>query len=164
MKFSIMVLVALLFATSALKAQTPIEFNDILVNITDSFYAKGQQWGRMFNEARKTNEFSKLEQTRLILEKFCNEKVTEVSMMKDVGGSESLRKAMINYLLFEKEMVSKAFMPLEKIPSTASPSEVDSALKKLNELAEKENEMLHLVNEAQVAYAKKHGFKIEASE
>lgn len=161
MKFYRLALMALLFVTSTLKAQTPFEFNNILVDITDSLYVRGQQWGHVFNEVNKSKEFSKLEKTRLNIERFCNEKVTDVSMMKDVGGSENLRKAMINYLLFEKDMITKAFLPLEQLPSTATPTEIDSALNNLREFAAKENEMIALVNQAQSAYAKKNDFKLE---
>jgi len=145
-------------------AQTPLEFNDNLVAITDSLYNKGQAWGEKFVAVKESKEFYKLAPQRKALQKFIDDKIAEVSVMKDISGSENLRKSMVTFLLFEKDMLQNAFIPIEKLNSTSTDEEIDNALAKLNSLTTEENEALAKVNTEQQAYAKKNGFTIESAD
>ena len=154
--------VIMIFSVAKANAQTPLEFNDNLVAITDSLYKKGQDWGEKFTAVRDSKEFYKLAPQRKALEKFIDTKIAEISVMKDISGSENLRKAMVKFLLFEKDMIQRGFMPIEKLNSSSTQEQIDAALEKLTSLTEEENEALGNVNREQEAYAKKNGFTIES--
>ncbi len=82
--------------------------------------------------------------------------------MKDVKNSKELRMAMINFLTYEKTMVSNGFKPMELLPADASEEQVKAALDKMSELSKKEAGELEKVGAAQEAYAKANGFAIAA--
>jgi hypothetical protein len=147
--------------STAAFAQTPIQFNDKLVSITDSLYARGQQWGLRFNDAYKSKNYSSLRPYRQSLERFVDEKIISVKAMKDVKNSRPLRMAMLDFLIFEKGMITKAFLPLESLGSEGSEDQVKAALAKLTEYSNQESIQLEKVNAAQEAYAKENGFTIE---
>lgn len=148
--------------TSATKAA--IEFNDQLTVITDSLFARGQAWGRRFNEARKSRNYSSLKPYRQSLERFVDASISRVRNMKDVSNSGELRRAMVNFLEFEKRMLGEAFKPLEQLKPSASETEIRQKLKALEIYSASESEALAKVNIAQESYAKSNGFRIETKE
>lgn len=140
-----------------------IAFNDDLTYITDSLYSKGQAWGKVFNKARESGNYSSLKPLRVELGKYIDQQIIRVKNMQDVQGSQDLMKAMIDFLNFEKTMVA-AFIPLEKLTANSPNEELNKALDNLTALAAKENDALQKVGDAQDAYAKKNGFTIEKPE
>lgn len=153
------------FSQSKKTSLTPIEYNDQMADITDSLYKMGQAWGAKFNEVFKGNRnFSDLTLYRKNLTVFINRKTDLVKKQPLVGkGAEGLKSAMISFLSFENKMVDGVFVNLEKLTSTSTQDEIDAAIKQLTTEAEKENEVLKLVNAAQEAYGEQNGFAIEAA-
>ena len=148
-----------------MKAQTmtPLQFNDNLSSITDSLYARGQQWGVKFNEAYQAKDFKMLVPYRQQLSGFVDKNIARVKVMKDVKNSKALRMAMIGFLEFEKKMITEGFMPLEQLSPSTSKEDVSAALEKLKSLSASENDQLKKVAIEQEAYAKANGFQIEAA-
>ena len=141
-------------------SQEAIEFNDKLVAVNDSLFAKGQAWGKKFTEVSKTKEFHKLSSARIELYNFINSKIAELKKTADVGGSKEFREGMINFLLFEKELLEKAFVPLEKLNTNSTDAEIKAGITNLQKSAQDENTYLEAFRKVQAAYAEKNGFRI----
>ena len=146
---------------SAQTFSNAIAVNDYFVAITDSLYASGQQWGRKFNEAYQTKEFSTLVPVREKMEKMIDGKLQLLAKMKDSFGSENLRLTTMDFLAFEKKLINEAFIPLEKLNKNSTEAEIQKVMKNLSETAAKETAELDRVNKAQEAFASKNGFTIE---
>jgi len=151
-------------AQSGVAVMTPIQFNDQLTGITDGLFSRGQEWGRRFNEAYKSKDFSSLRPYRESLEQFVTVNIAKVLAMKDVNNSKDLRMAIVGFLQFEKKMVNQAFTPLEKLSPSATAAEINLKLKELKEFSALENAELQKVNIAQETYAKSNGFRVETAE
>ncbi len=98
------------------------------------------------------------------MEKLIERKQLEVITLKDIGGSEKLRLAMLDMLFFEARMIREGFIPFEKLNRQSSQEEISKAIELLTKTAEAENEYLEKVRTAQDAYAAKNGFTIEEEE
>ncbi|MFL5811718.1 MAG: hypothetical protein ACJ749_19495 [Flavisolibacter sp.] len=141
-------------------SQEALEFNDKLASINDSLFAKGQAWGRKFNEVSQTKEYSKLSASRIDLANFINTKIAELKKTADVSGSKEFREGMISFLVYEQGLLEKAFKPLEKLSTSSTDAEVKAGLDNLKKLAQDETAYLEAFRKVQVAYAEKNGFKI----
>ena len=115
--------VLLLSVSTKAQTMTPLQMNDNLSSITDSLYARGQQWGTKFNEAYKAKNFKILIPYRQNLSVYVDKNIARVKAMKDVKNSKALRMAMVGFLEYEKKMITEGFMPLEKLSPTISDEE-----------------------------------------
>ncbi len=153
-----------MFCSFAATAQTltPIKFNDHLVQMTLDLEKMGGEWGGKFGEISKgSKNYGELTATRLKMQGYCDKKIGELKAMKDVSGSEEFRKAVIGYLEFEKQLIQRGFVPLEKLSANSSDSDIEKAIKSLMDEAASEETYLLKVHEAQDRYAKKNNFTIE---
>jgi len=158
---SLILLVLLLSVSTHASAQNEaLALNDKLTNITDSLYAKGQHWGGKFAEVSTTKKFKELIPYRKDLQRFIDASIARVKVMKDVGSSKELRTAIMHFLNYEKLMVSKGFLPLEKLNAKSTDKQINDGLNKLKGLAGDENKELAKVADAQKRYADASGFKI----
>ena len=151
-------------AANAQKITTALQFNDYMVSITDTLYSYGTEWGQQFNVAFKSKDFTSLAPARIKLEEFTGKKLLEVTTMKDIGGSENLRAAMLEFIVFEKQFTGEYFSTIEKFDSKSTDDEIQKALDNLAAGSKKEEVVLKKVREAQKDYAKKNGFTIEGEE
>ncbi len=147
--------------SSAQKPTTALALNDYLVSITDSLYSSGQAWGKKFTEVNSSKEYTLLQPIRVSMEKLIERKQLEVITLKDIGGSEKLRLAMLDMLFFEARMIRDGFIPFEKLNKQSTQDEINKAIEVLTKSAEAENEYLEKVRKAQDVYAAKNGFTIE---
>jgi hypothetical protein len=150
-----------MFAQSAL---TPIQFNDKLTGITEDLYARGQGWGKQFNQASESKNYSSLRPYRMSMITFIDEAVAKVKVMADVNNSKPLRMAMISFLQFEKKMAVQAFQPFERFNASTPSEQITKALDNLKEISKGEGAELAKVAEAQAQYGKENGFRIETAE
>jgi len=151
-------------AQKATKTLTPIEFSDHMSDLTDSLYKKGSDWWSHYVAAKSARNFASLKSYRIAVETFLVKSTKELKSMPDVSNSTALRMAMIHFMEFERTMVTKGFMPIEKIPSTGSDEEMDKAFADLQQMAKVESVELEKVSKEQNAYAKANGFKIESKD
>jgi hypothetical protein len=84
--------------------------------------------------------------------------------MKDVKGSEKLRAAMLEFIAYEKMMISEHFIPMEKLNSSSSGDDVQKHLDAFAAAGKAESAILKKVSDAQKEYAKKNGFTIEEAQ
>lgn len=143
------------------KISSPIELNDYYVSVTDSLYTLGQKWGEQFNTSYKSKDFSTLSKHSKLMLQYIERKQKEIMVQKDFGGSENLRLAILDFLSYEKRLISEAFVPFEKFNTSATEEQIDAALQKLTDIAKMEAQELIKVQEAQEAFAAKNGFTIE---
>lgn len=154
--------VMLITAALALRAQTPMQYNNKLVTITDSLNAKGTRWSRTFREVKVIKEFGDLAPYRKDLEQYIDSKIAELKADGDVSGSGELKKAVLEFLNYERNMVHTYFAAMESFSETSTDEEIKAAIQNLSAEAQKENSLLTQVNQAQDAYARKNNFNIDA--
>lgn len=131
---------------------TPAQLNEKIAAITDSLGIISQEWNLQFSEAAKSRDFSKLATMRKALERFIDEKITELKTMKDVGDSRAFRGEALRYLHFEKNVVSKAIRPMDELGKNPPEAQRLSALENLNYYKQEERLALEKVQLAQEAY------------
>ena len=151
----------MVFAGYGAQAQTPLQYNNKLVNITDSLHAKGGRWVQVFKQVKVIKDFSILTPYRADLEKYINTKIAELKSDKDVGGSGELRQAVIEFLEYEKNFVQNYFIPIEKMSATTTDEELKAAINGFTLESQKEDPILNKVDAAQNEYAKKNNIKME---
>ena len=149
------------FIANAQTAKTPLEFNDELVKITNSLFSNGQEWGKAFNEAYKAGNYTTMKPARERLQVFVDAQLKYVTALKDVNNSKPLRQAFIDFLNFEKKMITEAFLPFESLPADVSREEIQKWAAKLKEYSAKESGVMSMVYEAQKRYAEENGFTIQ---
>lgn len=137
------------------------DFNEKLAAISYNLEKKGRAFGAELQPAMQSNDFSKLASITDSLEKFIDEKTEELKNTKDVGGSEKLRSAMLEFMAFEKDMVKDAFLPFSKLNASSTEEDKQAAIQNLMKRSQEEGKYLTKVQEAQKEYADKHGFKLE---
>lgn len=169
MKHCRLLLLALLalslqFRTAAQNTDAAIDLNDRISSITDSLYALGAEWGQQVGVAFENGEYVSLKPIRIKMEAFIERKQMEVLKMKDIGGSEQLRLAMLGFLFYEADMINENFAPLEKMTGSADSEKVQELIVRIQEASAAETERIQLVIEQQYKYAAKNGFKIAARE
>ena len=160
-RYAVLVLV-LMFLSRGAQAQTPIQYNNKLVAITDSLHQKGTRWVRVFKEVKMIKEFTALTPYRKDLEQYINGKISELKADKDVSGSGELKQAVLEFLDYEKNFVTSAFEPVEQLGETASDEDIKAAIVNINTESQKEGPVLARVNAAQEAYARKNNFNMAA--
>jgi hypothetical protein len=155
----------LVFTAGIVKAQqtptTAFEFNEYIVDISNTLYKKGEAWGTAFQQAAENMDFSTLAPHRKGIEEYTVKSISDLEKMKDIGGSYELRTAMISFLKYEKDLIEKAFIPIEKLNSESTQEEIDAAIENLTALSEKEGDELEKITTAQKRYAKENNFTIE---
>jgi hypothetical protein len=168
-RFLLLAFTLLFFTISGLNVfaqqpKTALELNNHLASITDSLYKKGQIWGNQLNNAADRHDFASLAPYRIKIQQFIDLKLAELKKMKDIGGSEEFRTAMIDFLVLEKQMIESSFIPFEKLPPDATNNQLKSAIDKLTDEAKNESKAIEKVNEIQDLYARKNGFAIESTQ
>ena len=137
------------------------DFNQKLAKISETLNAKGVTLGTQLKTAMETKDFTSVAASCKDLHGYIDEKLAELKGMKDISGSENLRTSMIDFLGFEKELVSDAFDPFAKMDSNTTEEEMQTAVNNMLEKTKEESTYLMKVQTAQREYASKNGFKIE---
>ncbi len=137
-------------------------FNQQLVGVSEKLQEKGTGIGRELKEAVNTKDFSAFADSSQALLDYIDKCLADYKNMKDVSGSENLRAAMIDFLNFEKDVVSQTYIPLGKMNSTTSEEELQATINTMLEKSREEGSYLVKVQDAQREYASKNGFKMEA--
>jgi hypothetical protein len=146
------------------KAQfaTSIEYNNYIISTTDSLYKYGQNWGAVLQNCYNTKDYSQLYKAREAMDRLIVRKRKEMIELKDMGmDSKPFRMAMVDFLDFEKDMVTKAFIPFEKLTSKNSEQDFQATMGNLNSVALVEGDFLKKLHAAQDEYAAKNGFYIK---
>lgn len=151
------------FAQPSADNTKAIEFNDRIVDLTDSLYSMGQEWGRAFNDAGQSGKYEALAPARQRMESFIDRQIIRVPALQEVSGSADLQKAMVSFLQFEKDLV-RVFKPFENFSASTPSEDMGTALQDLKDYAAREEGALAALQAAQDAYAAKNGFTIAEAE
>jgi hypothetical protein len=148
-------------SVNAQKPTTPLQLNDYFAEISDSLFRGGKAWGTQFNKVSTSKDYASLIPFRLGMEQYSKKMVAELTSMKDIKNSKDFRLAVIGFLNYEVELMTQAFIPIEKLNAKSSKEAYDAAIANLVKLAEKEKDYLATIAETQKAYADANGFTIE---
>jgi hypothetical protein len=140
---------------SALKLSTD------LTKINDSLARYGKEWGDEFKRAYSTSDFSALQPIRVQMEVYVNRKIECVRNMEDVGGSRDFRKKEMEYLMFEKGLITNKLTRFENFNAQTPPEELAKAASELMSATEQEQFVLEQLHEEVRQYADRN--RLESS-
>lgn len=143
-----------------IKGKSALEFNDKLASCSDSLFTKGKRMGSEIGNAMKTHDFTAVTAMTNDLKQYIDKQLIEIEKLENVGGSDRLKEAMLQFLHFEKDLVGQAVMPFTKMNSSTPPEEIQTAVTTLMAKSSEENKYLEKVKTAQREYAQKNGFVI----
>ena len=90
---------------------------------------------------------------------FVDKSTIKVRKMKDISGSRELQNAMLDFLSFEKKLITTAFLPFEKLSAkSADKGNKYCILDNLTVVSKQEDEKIKALANAQKAYGAKNGF------
>ena len=131
-----------------------------MVQINDSLFYMGREFGNMIGDAVRSRNFACLAPARQRFEKFIDSSRQHLALMKDVDGSAQMRKSEIELLDVEKHMVRDDFGPFEHLTSFATLQQITGLFDKIKADAKSETDKMGNFKRAQREYAKRNGFKL----
>ena len=138
------------------------EFNQKLVAISEALRVKGTQIADALSIAANTKNFSRVDSANKDLLNYIDTKTAELKVMENVAGSEKLKLAMMDFMDFERDLVSSSFLPFGKMNESTPGEEIQFAVEQMMNKVKEEDKYLQRVQDAQKEYAAKNGFKVEA--
>lgn len=150
-------LACLCFAAGCDREVSALKLSTDLTKINDSLARYGNEWGEEFKKAYETTDFSGLYPIRARMEAFVNRKIECVSNMKDVGGSRAFREKELEYLKFEKGLISSKFVPFEYFNSQTPPNDMEAAFNDLMTASAQEQFILEQLHKEVKQYADRNG-------
>lgn len=159
---SIFVAVSLMSSCDMMNKQSALDINNKIAKATIDLENKGKAWGTAFGQAYSSSKnFSSLTPIRKDLETSIDKSISDISNMKDVGGSETLRSKALDYLKYEKNEVETYFKPFEEFNSSTSDADVKAKFEALTNSTTEEGQKLADLHAEQQAFATKNNFKLE---
>ena len=138
------------------------EFNQKLATISLDLNTKGKEFGKELQAATVSRDFSKVKTSIGDLQKFVDDKISELQKTDNVAGSEKLKESMLGFLEYEKVMIRDGFGPFAEMNENTSDEDIQAAIKDMTEKTKDENDYLEKVRDEQKKYADKNKFKIES--
>jgi hypothetical protein len=154
-------LLGVAYSARAQQPQTALELNDYLVAAVESISQAGSAWGSKYAEVSANAEYYLLASYRQDIISVIDSKTEAIQSFQDVGGSEEFRTALIDFLGFEKKMITQCFVPFENLTEYSTTEEIDALITALNQMAQEENSRLDNIRQIQSSYALLNGFTIE---
>lgn len=151
-------LTALLASCDYNKKEQAIELDNRLSKVNDTLLHLGKQWGDEFEIAVNTLDFTHLQPLRVKMVKYIDGKIEYVEGLDNVGGSEELIKAELDFLKAEKDIISKRFVIFERFTDSVSMDELSNAYTGVLMGAEREQQKLEDLQKLRLEYAEKNGF------
>lgn len=136
-------------------------FNQTLSGISKTLNSKGVTMGAELKSALNSNNYSSFNTMNEDLGKYIDEQIEVVEKTENVSGAEKFKESMIDFLKFEKVMVTDAFRPVGKLDANSTPEEKQAAIDNLMEKAKEESTYLTKLQRVQKEFADKNGFKVE---
>ena len=137
------------------------EFNQKLAKISQTLNEKGTRVATELALAVNTRDFTTVDSVNKDLLEYVKTQRNEVNTTPDVGGSEQLKSSMVEFLDFEKELITSAFLPFGMMNKESSDDESQQAVNHMVKKTSEETKYLAKVQAAQKEFAKKNGFKVE---
>ncbi|MFI5133471.1 MAG: hypothetical protein ACHQEB_04000 [Chitinophagales bacterium] len=157
------IIISGIFATGCLNSakQKAFDFNQKIAAASDTLLSKGKEFGMALNTASQDHDFSKIAVICNYLNQFINRKITEITALENVGGSEKFKTAALEFLNFEKKGIEENFMPFAKMNENTTAEEIETARKNLLQSSEQESDLLKKVQDTQQEFAKMNGLKLK---
>jgi len=137
------------------------DFNQKLAGISQGLNKRGLDFGTELKAAVTSHDFSKTAASCKELKDYVEAQIKEVTGTENVGGSESLKSTMLEFLQFEKQLVTEGFEPFSSMGKDTPEEEVQTAVRTMMEKTGDENKYLAKVQEEQKAFAAKNGLKLK---
>ena len=137
------------------------DFNQKLVEISDTLNKKGTRIGTEVALAVNTRDFSRVDIINRELLDFINIKTVELKKTPNTAGSEKLKAAMLDFLAFEKDMINSYFLPLGKMNAQTPDTAIQAAVDRMVGKSKDESSYLARVQKAQKEYARNNGFVVQ---
>jgi len=158
--FAFLVLALSFTPAFAQKPSTALEMNNYFTSMIDSLYHKGYNWGATFSEDDSSGNYSNLVPLRKDLESTCDRFAKELATAKDIGGSTDFKNAMIEFMHFEKNLITNCFKPFEDLSPSSTLEQKTKLQTKLQTDSKEEDQKLDKIRKIQKIYADKNGFVI----
>jgi outer membrane murein-binding lipoprotein Lpp len=145
--------------------QSAAEMNTKLSAVVDSVVAIAGDWREKMGELKDgTKHFDELKGLRAHLDAVVDKETANLKKVKDVAESTRYRTGVLALLAYEKQMITGAFAPFEKLKPTATDDQVKALSDKLDDMSRKEDELKAEVTSAQNEFAKENKLTIEGGE
>lgn len=151
-------LIAMACSCNFNKKEKCIKLDSSIATINDSLLRYGAAWGDELQIAINTLEFSGLRPIRVKMQDYIDRKIEYVKDMDNIGGSEELLKAELEFLQTEKDIVSEKLSTFENFTDTVTMDHLSSAYANLQLSAVKEQDMLKKIHTLREQYAEKNEF------
>lgn len=137
------------------------DFNQKLAGISQGLASKGTAFGTELKAAVNSKDFSKTASTCKDLKDYVDAKIEEVRATENVGGSETLKATMLEFLQYEKQLITEGFEPFGRMNKDTPEEEVQAAVKAMMDKSTDENQYLSKVQKEQKLFADKNGLKLK---
>ncbi len=140
------------------KQEEAMKFSNEIAATNDTLAIHSSKWAEELKIAINTLDFSQLSKYRTSLVNYIDRKITEVEQMENVGGSEDMQQAELEFLKFEKNVVNSYFSAFEQMDSTTSLETIENAYMLVMQQGEQEQKMQQNMQQLREEYADKNDF------
>ena len=140
------------------KQEDAMKYSNEIAATNDTLAYHGSLWAEELKVAINTLDFSQLEKYKVNMLTYIDEKIIEVGNMQNIGGSEHLQKAELEFLRFEKRIVNQYFTAFEQMDSTTSVQAIQAAYMSVMEQGEEEQKKQQAMQKLREEYADNNGF------
>lgn len=156
-------LTALLFIVLACscnfnKKEKCIQLDNSIATINDSLLRYGAEWGDELHIAINTLDFSGLQPVRVKMQDYIDRKIDYVKDLDNIGGSEALLAAELEFLEVEKGIVANKLSVFERFSDSTDMDQMSTAYADMQLSAIKEQDLLKEIHLLREHYAEKNGF------
>lgn len=155
------IVLACLLLSVRVCGQTAEEYNEQVTNSTDSLHLMAIMWVHACQDINGSDpDYHSLAAPRKVMERFIKQQISRFKTEPEIEGADDMRKALLALYEFEQELVKEAFIPYEKLKSSASADEVARCKENFMSRLKQEQAVLENLNKARKEFAKKNKIEI----
>lgn len=133
-----------------------MKYSNEIAATNDTLAYHSGKWAGELKVAINTLDFSQLQPYRERMVQYIDRKVVEVQQMPNIGGSEKLQQAELEYLKFERTIVNKYFSVFEQMDSTTTLEAIENAYLQVMQQGQKEQQLQQDMQKLRDEYADKN--------
>ncbi len=135
-----------------------MQLDNAVATINDSLLRYGAEWGDELHIAINTLDFSGLQPVRVKMQAYIDRKIDYVEDLDNIGGSEALLAAELEFLEVEKGIVANKLAVFERFSDSTDMDQMSTAYADMQLSAVKEQDLLKEIHLLREQYAEKNGF------
>lgn len=135
-----------------------MQLDNAVAAINDSLLRYGAEWGDELHIAINTLDFSGLQPVRVKMQAYIDRKIDYVEDLDNIGGSEALLAAELEFLELEKGIVANKLAVFERFSDSTDMDQMSTAYADMQLSAVKEQDLLKEIHLLREQYAEKNGF------